>query len=313
MKLGMILRTGWRAEHGVMADPAAAFANLMEEAAGATSSGVGALFAYDHLEGLPSDREASFFDAWTSLSAVAGSVPRGTELGTLVSGVSLRNIGLLAKQAVTLDAICSGHAILGLGAGWYRDELRRFGIPVLPFAKRAAAVAHSIHAVRALWSGQPVSMAAGLIHLDEALGSPAPVGGIMPIWVGGSGEAMREIATSHANGINIGGTLDEVAAAVDDIERRLASKGRSREDFTISIEAQVLHDPTNGELDRVAHRSGSTAEDFVTWNLVGDASSLQRRAHEYRSRGVDRLIMFAPLASGRNAIHKLVATVERGS
>ena len=312
MKLGMILRTGWRAEHGLMADPAAAFVTLAAEAAAAASAGVSTLFAYDHLEGLPSDREASFFEAWTSLSAVAASVPRGTELGTLVSGVSLRNVGLLAKQAVTLDAICGGHAILGLGAGWYRDELRRFGIPVSPFASRAQAVAQSIEAIRALWLGRPVSMPVGSSRLEGALASPAPVSGVMPIWVGGSGEAMREISTSLAAGNNVGGTPDEVAAAVDDIEKRLALKGRSRDEFTISIEVQVVNEPTSGELERLAHRSGTTAEDFATWNLVGDAAALRRRAHEYRTRGVDQLVMFAPLASGQDATSELVAMVERG-
>lgn len=62
------------------------------------------------------------------LSAVAASTSR-MEVGSLVACTSFRNPALLAKMAVTVDEICGGRLILGLGAGWVESDFRAFGFP----------------------------------------------------------------------------------------------------------------------------------------------------------------------------------------
>jgi alkanesulfonate monooxygenase SsuD/methylene tetrahydromethanopterin reductase-like flavin-dependent oxidoreductase (luciferase family) len=304
----MILRTGWRAERSEVS-PASSFAAVIQEGRAAAQAGITSFYAYDHLEAIPDEREAPFFEAWTTLAAAAAALPAGSRVGTLVSGVSLRNVGLLAKQAVTIDAATGGHAILGLGAGWYRDELRRYGIPVATFAERVANVEAAIGTIRGLWSGRPVTSSVGASRFDDAIGSPRPVAGDIPIWVGGNSAAMKQLAVRHADGINIGGTVDEVAAGVTEIEEGLEREGRDRGGFTVSIEVQVARDPGADDLQRIASRSGTDPKDFATWNLVGDAETIRRRAQLYRSAGVDEVVAFLPLARDDDDVARLAELI----
>ena len=62
------------------------------------------------------------------LSALAEATHR-VELGTLVVCNSFRNPAILAKMATTLDEVCGGRLILGLGAGWNQPEYETFGLP----------------------------------------------------------------------------------------------------------------------------------------------------------------------------------------
>lgn len=68
------------------------------------------------------------WEAWTTLAALAGATSR-IRLGTLVTCTAYRKTALLAKMADTVDEISGGRLVLGLGAGDYPAEHRRFGIP----------------------------------------------------------------------------------------------------------------------------------------------------------------------------------------
>ena len=50
------------------------------------------------------------------------------QLGTLVTGVTYRNPGILAKIVTTLDVISRGRAILGIGGAWYDVEHQGLGM-----------------------------------------------------------------------------------------------------------------------------------------------------------------------------------------
>jgi len=311
MEVGVILRTGWRAEVPGMPRPEAAFTRLRDEAGAAIAAGAAALFAYDHLEAVPDSRDAPCFEAWTTLSALAAAFP-GTRIGTLVSGVSLRNTGLLAKMAVTVDAISGGNVVLGLGAGWYRSELNHHGIPVLPFAQRAAATGEACQALRALWAGHPVTAEVGTTMLREAVCAPGPVKGSIPIWIGGSSAAMQEVAASSADGISLGGTPQEIRALIDSVTCRLASRQRARERFTFSAEVQVAVSPSDDELSVLASRSGTTPEDFATWNIVGSPERILERVAEYQDAGLNMLIAFPPLARSVGDVAAIIGLVRQG-
>jgi alkanesulfonate monooxygenase SsuD/methylene tetrahydromethanopterin reductase-like flavin-dependent oxidoreductase (luciferase family) len=68
------------------------------------------------------------WEGW-SLAAAVAAVTQRVEVGHLVTCVGYRNPALLAKVADTVDEISGGRLILGLGAGDFEDEFRRFGYP----------------------------------------------------------------------------------------------------------------------------------------------------------------------------------------
>ena len=57
-------------------------------------------------------------------------------LGLLVTGVTYRHPGLLAKTVATLDVLSGGRGELGIGAAWYEREHEGLGVPFPPTAER---------------------------------------------------------------------------------------------------------------------------------------------------------------------------------
>jgi alkanesulfonate monooxygenase SsuD/methylene tetrahydromethanopterin reductase-like flavin-dependent oxidoreductase (luciferase family) len=119
------------------------------------------------------------------LAAVAGRV-RQAELGTAVLLAAMRNPVLLAHQVATLDRLCEGRLILGIGIAADTPAVRRdFEATGVPFDKRVARMNEAMRLCRALWTGKPVDWT-GLWTVKQGTVGPTPhrPGG-PPIWYGG--------------------------------------------------------------------------------------------------------------------------------
>lgn len=93
------------------------------------AAGFDSIWIMDHfLFRLDEEPTQGFWEAWTLLSALAEATHR-IELGSLVLCNQFRNPAILAKMAVTLDAVSNGRFILGLGAGWHKPEFDAIGLP----------------------------------------------------------------------------------------------------------------------------------------------------------------------------------------
>ena len=68
------------------------------------------------------------WECWTLLGALAAATTR-VEIGPLVTCTAWREPALLAKMADTVDELCDGRLVLGLGAGWHEPEFVAFGYP----------------------------------------------------------------------------------------------------------------------------------------------------------------------------------------
>ena len=127
----------------------------------------------------------------TLLAAVAGRA-KHAELGTAVLLPALRNPVLLAHQAATLDRLCEGRLILGIGIAADTPPIRRdFEAAGVPFDKRVARMNEAMRLCRALWTGQPVDWD-GYWTVKQGTVGPTPhrPGG-PPLWFGGGLPAGR--------------------------------------------------------------------------------------------------------------------------
>src|ERR1035438_10801617 len=83
-------------------------------------------------------------EGYTSLGFVAGLTEKMT-LNLLVTGVTYRHPGLLAKIVTTLDVLSGGRAMLGIGAAWYEREHLALSVPLRPIAERFERLEETLH------------------------------------------------------------------------------------------------------------------------------------------------------------------------
>ena len=95
--------------------------------------------------------EDPMLEGYTTLGYVAGLTEKMT-LGLLVTGVSYRHPGLLAKIVTTLDVLSGGRAMLGIGAAWYEREHVGLGVPFYPIAERFERLEETLQICLQMWS-----------------------------------------------------------------------------------------------------------------------------------------------------------------
>lgn len=101
------------------------------------------------------------FEPLTTLAVAAGETQR-IRLMTSVLLAPLRNPGILAKQAASLDALSNGRLTLGLGVGDREDDFR--AAPA-SFHQRGKNFEQQLALMTHIWSGQP---------MDEQIGAIGP-------------------------------------------------------------------------------------------------------------------------------------------
>ena len=115
----------------------------------------------------------------TLMAFVAGRT-RTLRLRTLVTGVTYRHPGLLAKTVTTLDVVSGGRAELGIGAAWYEREHLGLGVPFPPVAERFERLEEAIQICLQMWSDDNGAYRGRHYQLDETLCSPMPVSSPRP-------------------------------------------------------------------------------------------------------------------------------------
>lgn len=143
-------------------------------------------------------------EAYTTLGFLAGQTER-VELGTIVTGVTYRHPGLLAKTISTLDALSGGRAFLGIGAAWYEREHLALGVPYPPIAERFERLEETLQIALQMWSDDESAYEGTHYRLAETINVPATVQRDRPpIVIGGSGEKKTlRLVAQYADATNL--------------------------------------------------------------------------------------------------------------
>ncbi|MEJ1229549.1 MAG: LLM class flavin-dependent oxidoreductase [Galbitalea sp.] len=113
-------------------------------------------------------------EGYTTLGFIAAQTTR-LKLGLLVTGVTYRYPGLLAKIVATLDVLSEGRAFLGIGAAWYEKEHRALGVPYPPIAQRFGMLEEAIQICEQMWSDDDGPYEGAYYSLAETLCRPRPI------------------------------------------------------------------------------------------------------------------------------------------
>lgn len=169
-------------------DPAALGPTLADAATAAEHGGATLFTLADHLFQMENVGRADdpFLEGYTSLGFLAGRTST-IELGLLVTGVTYRYPGLLAKAVTTLDVLSGGRSLLGLGAAWYDREHTALGIPYPPLSARFEMLEETLQICAQMWSDDNGPYDGTHYRLAETICVPQPVRR-PPVLIGGDGE-----------------------------------------------------------------------------------------------------------------------------
>src|ERR1700683_2364597 len=171
-------------------DPADLFDHVAGLVTTAEEAGFDSVWVMDHFYQLPplGGQDQPMLEAYTLLGALAARTRR-VQLGTLVTGVTYRNPGILAKIITTLDVLSGGRAWLGVGAAWNEEESRGLGIPFPPVAERFERLEETLQICLQMFRGDESPYHGRHYSLERPLNSPNSLTRPHPpIMIGGSGE-----------------------------------------------------------------------------------------------------------------------------
>jgi F420-dependent oxidoreductase-like protein len=278
----------------------AAFAPWLAEV-GATAEAVGfsSIWVMDHMMQIPQVGRSwdDMPEAWTTLAWLAART-RTARLGTLVTGVTLRNPAHLAKIVATLDVLSEGRAVCGLGAAWWEHEHRLYGWRFPPLAERYELLEDTLQLLPLMWGPGSPPFSGKIISMAETLCYPRPQQAHVPILVGGSGERTTlRLAATYADACNVRGHPGTVRHKASVLAEHCRQVGRDPRQVRVTHLSTALVAPTRRELRAAVdrHRSRSSTPEEVGQRLgAGTIDEHIGRYRELAEAGVETAIVALP-------------------
>ena len=230
------------AKFGVSIFPTDYSIQPVEIAKEAEARGFQSLFFPEHTH-IPTNRNTPFpgggelpkqywhsHDPFVALGACA-AVTSEIRLGTGICLIIERDPITTAKEIASLDMISNGRTIIGIGAGWNREEMENHGAD---FKNRWAVVKEKVEAMRAIWTDEEPEYHGKYVDFDPIWSYPKPIqNGGPPIWMGANSKWVFERIADYADGwMPIGGLG---SGNMIRLKEALDSKNRKIEDLTLAL------------------------------------------------------------------------------
>jgi F420-dependent oxidoreductase-like protein len=227
-------------------------------------------WAHDHLLNV-TDQARPEDEGWTILTALLVEARR-IRGGLMVTANTFRHPAVLAKIATTVDVVSAGRVEVGLGAGWFEDEHRQYGLPLPPLGERMQRLDEACRILKALWTEPRATFEGVHYQVREAFHEPKPVQRPHPpLVIGTSGERVGlRIVARHAQEWNMAkGTPAEFRRLSDLLDGYCREAGRAPTTVERSIQ-------------------------FLPEVMQGGAADLVARAREFVAAGATHLIWSCP-------------------
>jgi F420-dependent oxidoreductase-like protein len=249
-------------------------ASVADLATRAEAIGVRTLSFMDHYFQMEMAAPATdpMLEGYTALGFVAG-VTEALRLRLLVTGVTYRHPGLLAKIVTTLDVLSAGRAELGIGAAWYDREHHGLGVPYPPTAERFERLEEALEICLQMWSDDDGPYKGKHYQLAETLCRPVPVSTPRPrILIGGGGERKTlRLVAKYADACNIFGAPDEIAHKLDVLRKHCDDVGRDVGEIEVTTMFRNLPPaPSADDVVRAAEELAAIGVATLVTGPVGD-------------------------------------------
>jgi len=248
------------------------------------------------------------YESLTLLASYA-SITSRIRLGSAVYLLALRAPAIAAKVTATLDALCGGRLVFGVGVGG--ENPKEFEVCGVPHRERGARVTEAIDVVRTLWRDTPASFKGRFTSFEGVSIDPKPVqAGGPPIWIGGRSDAALVRAGRQGEGwVSYVVQPERYAQSLDKIRAAAHAQGRSLEGFTSAhlTFITVGRDYESARATWVRLLSKRYAQDFgplaQKYGVIGTAEQCAEQLERFRAAGVDYFIMDAICDLADEAAH----------
>ncbi|MFD3838949.1 LLM class F420-dependent oxidoreductase [Streptomyces sp. NPDC058642] len=272
----------------------ATYDTLLTVAKATEDLGFDAFFRSDHYlkmgsaDGLPGPT-----DAWITLAGLARETKR-IRLGTLMTAGTFRLPGVLAIQVAQIDQMSGGRVELGLGAGWFEEEHKAYGIP---FPKeKFGRLEEQLEIVTGLWAteaGSTFDFHGKYYDLTDSPALPKPAQAKIPVLVGGHGPSRTPaLAAKYADEFNM------PFGSVEDSERQFArvraaaeEAGRKGDELTYSNALVVCVGKDDQEVARRAAAIGREVPELKSNGLAGSPAEVVDKIGRYAEIGSRRIYL----------------------
>lgn len=242
--------------------------------------GYTSVWVMDHFFQIPhiARAELDMLEAYTALGYIAAHTSR-VRLGALVTGVTYRHPGILAKQVTTLDVLSGGRANLGIGAAWFDREHQGLGVPFPPLKERFQRLEEALRIALQMWGddngpfqGKHYQLAETL-NVPQSLSRPHP-----PILIGGSGERKTlKLVARYADACNLfADSPGGVARKLSILREHCANEGRNYDEIEKTIITPIHLGEGGKTADAVVQELGAYAEAGVQ-TVLGALVGMEHR------------------------------------
>lgn len=272
----------------------ATYDTLLTVARATEDLGFDAFFRSDHYlsmgssDGLPGPT-----DAWVTLAGLARETKR-IRLGTLMTAGTFRLPGVLAIQVAQIDQMSGGRVELGLGAGWFEEEHKAYGIP---FPKeKFGRLEEQLAIVTGLWAtetGKTFSYEGTHYQLTDSPALPKPVQAKVPVLIGGHGASRTpRLAARYADEFNMPfGSIEDSERQFGRVRAAAEEAGRKGDDLVYSNALVVCVGKDDAEVARRAAAIGREVDELKANGLAGSPAEVVDKIARYRAIGSQRLYL----------------------
>ncbi len=275
----------------------ASYAQQLAVAQRAEQLGFGAFFRSDHFlrmgdgSALPGPT-----DSWVTLGAIARETST-IRLGTLVTSATFRHPGPLAVAVAQVDDMSNGRVELGLGAGWFDDEHRAYGIPFPPLGERFDRLDEQLAIITGLWRtpvGETFSNDGVVWPITDSPALPEPVQDSgPPIIIGGFGPRRTPaLVARYAHEYNVPfADVDTTQGLQANIDRACAEVDRDPAEVIRSAAQVVCCGRDDAEIARRAAAIGRAPAELAGNGLSGTPAQLVDKLARFEAIGMTRVYL----------------------
>ncbi|MFG2876899.1 LLM class F420-dependent oxidoreductase [Streptomyces sp. NPDC048337] len=272
----------------------ASYDTLLTVAKATEDLGFDAFFRSDHYlkmgsaDGLPGPT-----DAWITLAGLARETRR-IRLGTLMTAGTFRLPGVLAIQVAQVDHMSGGRVELGLGAGWFEEEHKAYGIP-FP-AERMARLEEQLAVITGLWAtevGATFDYAGSHYQVENSPALPKPLQAKVPVLIGGHGARRTpRLAARYADEFNMPfASIADSERQFGRVRKAVEEAGRKADDLVYSNALVVCVGKDDAEVARRAAAIGREVDELKANGLAGSPAEVVEKIGAYEAIGSSRVYL----------------------